>query len=872
MSAHNLSSYSAHGRFSGSSSHNGETPEDEPGFISSNSVHSRHSPDETVRAGGSSGGGLRSPTSSGPSQSRLPPTSYSRPPAPRAVSPDGGLSAARTAEATKGGRRLDRGGSDRPWRTTHGGEVPSSGGSNGPVDLLDDQHVGTHGSRQNMSSPFENMAADIEQRLAESKARLNHATNASTSSKSSASSSSSRHPRVITPTGADLTRQSSSGLNSRWDKFNDDPNLESDAALATGTAIGLAASSAAERQVRAHGSPDQTGESVMVLPVGSHHGGGRSAGMDNSQHSISSTGSRSLYERSGASGSGSGSGSSSGGLLSKARTSARNLMGSDDSSKSSPIRDASASDRHPLSPHDAVRLQAMQMLQLAGGADDSSDEGSSKMTMSKNPRTGGYSAHPVGQRGHASISGLDLSLSAGEDTADRSSGGGGLGQEVAFEEEPNMAAMVKNSSPSKKGSNWSSRYSVDRHLMFLTGGKDSRDLRSEMDSNTNYSSRQRDGGRSATGMYRASAYDMKSAGSSAGAASTQRDNAHKNKTKVPSTKSRWLDVDLAGRSSLPPPPHPSQTGGNYLVTEEIRRKKRRRLCVGSVLLVSLAAIIGSLYGTTFNSDGSTSLGSSSYWNVGEPVTFYVTGDVPYDQAEEERLSRDITGLPSDAEFVVHLGDVGLASTSSCAKSMYEGASSILKTSSRPVFVLPGNQDWNECPNPEMAFDNWMTSFHKFEDNFSHSFAVTRQLGRQENFSFLHNGVLFIGLHLVDGSIPDRTEWNLRHQDCVQWAEQALNDFGEEQYRAVVILGHARPTALLGDFFWPIIDDLNDVNKPVLYVHGNAMQGWTVYKPFSDASRLKAVELEKGGKSPPVKIRVGMGGDPFRFDRRSSNNA
>ena len=46
----------------------------------------------------------------------------------------------------------------------------------------------------------------------------------------------------------------------------------------------------------------------------------------------------------------------------------------------------------------------------------------------------------------------------------------------------------------------------------------------------------------------------------------------------------------------------------------------------------------------------------------------------------------------------------------------------------------------------------------------------------------------------------------------------------------------------------------------------------MYKPFSDASRLKAVELEKGGKSPPVKIRVGMGADPFNFDRRSSDKA
>jgi hypothetical protein len=149
-----------------------------------------------------------------------------------------------------------------------------------------------------------------------------------------------------------------------------------------------------------------------------------------------------------------------------------------------------------------------------------------------------------------------------------------------------------------------------------------------------------------------------------------------------------------------------------LATEEIRWKKRRRLCAGTVLLVGLAAIIGSLHGTNFKSDGSPgALGSSSYLNVGEAVTFYVTSDVPYNEAEDERLSRDLTTLPSDADFIVHLGSVGLASISSRAESMYDGANSILKTTSRPVFVLPGNQDWNECPNPDMAFDNWMTYFH-----------------------------------------------------------------------------------------------------------------------------------------------------------------
>lgn len=895
---YNLPSYSAHGRFASSSAGSGggnDTPDDEPGFISSNSAHGR-----SGGGAGSSSSGGRPPQSSS-SSSRLPPSyigssgSSSRPPAPRAVvSPD----ASSASSAAMSGR-------DRPWRSQHGGGSSGMATNNGDDDepgLITSAsvHAGSSSSTssaggrpsasaRHQPSPFELMASDIEQRLAESKARLNHATGTG--------SSSSRSSAVVTPTNSNsnassannpntLERSSSSGLNSRWDHFSSDPGLAEESRSATGRAIASAATSAAERQVQASGSPDRSGESVMVLPVGSHHGDrvirsssssrNNASGMDDSTHSTSS-----LYERSGA------------------------------SRKQSQPRQP----QQPMSPQDAIRLQAMQMLQLAGGADpDSGSEdgsttgggniGGGRMGLSRNPRTGGYSAHPIGQRAHASISGLDMSLSAGG-ASGKSGGGGGYGEEVTFEEEPNVSDMLSGNGKGGGGKSWSSRYSVDRHLMFLTGGKDSRDLMSEMEGLSSGGPggakgsgagagasmapaarqvRDATGGRSATGMFRASAYDMKSAGSSAGAASSARDYAHKNKMKVPrdsskSSSSSWgwrsSGINLSDRSSLPEPPNNFHSG-NFLITEEIRRKRRKRLCVGTVILVALAAIIGSLYGTTFgNRGGSNSYGSTSsnYWNVGEPVTFYVTSDVPYNDAEENQLSRDLSRLPNDAEFVVHLGDVGLATTTSCAETMYKGASTILKSSSRaPVFVLPGNQDWNECPNPDAAFDNWMQYFHRFEDNFSHRFAVTRQLGREENFSFLHNGVLFIGLNLVDGTVPDQTEWNIRHQECVQWAEQALNDSGLEEYRAVVILGHARPTALLGDFFWPIINDINEINKPVLYVHGNAMQGWTVYKPFSDASRLKAVELEKGGNSPPVKIRVGMGGDPFSFDRRSSNKA
>ena len=903
--------HSAHGRMSRRNSNSEDNdPEDEPGFISSASAHGGGRSRNNNHGGGTSSNYRdRRP----PQSARLPPSSsssssysslhrgtasvssQSRPPPPRpaAVSPDNsGSSGSPTSR-----RGLS---SDRPWRSQHGGgtNADDQEDQEGPGMITSASvHAGSSTSRAPASrrhqpsnlqstssqgqgqgqpplSPFELMASDIEQRLRESKARLDSADSGSRAIVSPASGSNAGTSNATDNTTSSSS-PSSSGLNSRWDHFTADPaTLAAQSRSATGRAVvGLAAQVGGEEDHR-------------HLVVSSDDG---------------------LSDRSGA-------------RLASPRSTTP--------SRRAPSSSSGGVNTSHMSPQDAIRLQAMQMLQLAGGPDEDSSGsddggGSNKrkggrrgMGLSRNPRTGGYSAHPVGQRAHASISGLD----GGNGRGGGGYGGGGYGEEVTVEEEPNVNAMLSSrggGSPGSndknrngKSSNWSSRYSVDRHLMFLTGsqhGGGGGSVHGSVHGNGGSGNGGNGGGgaassmapaarqvrdaTSATGMYRASAYDMKSAGSSAGAASQARDYAHRNKIKVPRRQgqgqgqgngygfgfgSGWkTGLNLSDRSSLPEPPNNFHSG-NYLITEEIRRKRRKRLCTGTVVLVALAAIVGAVYGTTFGGgDDADAYGSNAaaYWNVGEPVTFYVTSDVPYNNAEENVLSRDLSRLPDDAEFVVHLGDVGIAATTSCAESMYEDASYILKSSSRaPVFVLPGNQDWNECPNPDAAFDNWMQYFHRFEDNFSHRFAVTRQLGREENFSFLHNGVLFVGLNLVDGTVPDQTEWNVRHQECVQWAEQALNDFGPDEYRAVVLLGHARPTALLGDFFWPLINDINDINKPVLYVHGNAMQGWTVYKPFSDASRLKAIELEKGGKSPPVKIRVGMGADPFNFDRRSSNKA
>jgi hypothetical protein len=81
---------------------------------------------------------------------------------------------------------------------------------------------------------------------------------------------------------------------------------------------------------------------------------------------------------------------------------------------------------------------------------------------------------------------------------------------------------------------------------------------------------------------------------------------------------------------------------------------------------------------------------------GKTTTFYVMADVPYDSDEETKLTRDLEGLPGDAAFVIHLGNIQDASVTLCPEYAYEDASQVLKTSPAPVFMLPGENDWNNC--------------------------------------------------------------------------------------------------------------------------------------------------------------------------------
>tara|TARA_R110002111_G_scaffold2705_4_gene17921 strand:- start:7524 stop:8387 length:864 start_codon:yes stop_codon:yes gene_type:complete len=251
------------------------------------------------------------------------------------------------------------------------------------------------------------------------------------------------------------------------------------------------------------------------------------------------------------------------------------------------------------------------------------------------------------------------------------------------------------------------------------------------------------------------------------------------------------------------------------------------------------------------------------------VTFYVMGDVPYKPAEDVLLPQQIIALPNDAAFVVHVGDIK-GGAAPCDEAVFQKVAGMLSQSKAPVFIIPGDNEWNDCPDPDQAWKLWEQYFMRFDRRWQHSLPVVRQWEREENFSFVKGGVLFIGLNIVGGRIHDVAEWKQRHAADLDWVRRNLRRFGAE-VSSLVIFGHAKPILVHNDFFDPFNKEALEFGKPILYIHGDG-HSWIYDFPFA-AKNILRVQVDQGGIAPPLKVTITDDKKtPFQFDRRNGKPA
>ncbi len=250
------------------------------------------------------------------------------------------------------------------------------------------------------------------------------------------------------------------------------------------------------------------------------------------------------------------------------------------------------------------------------------------------------------------------------------------------------------------------------------------------------------------------------------------------------------------------------------------------------------------------------------------VRFSAMADFPYSPAEDRLLVRQIISLPTANDFVIHLGDIK-SGEAPCDEAAYIKIHRMLSRSKAPVFIVPGDNEWNDCADPAKAWKLWKKHFTGFDQRWKHRFPVFRQIGRKENFSFVHRTVLFVGLNIVGGRLHDPAEWKKRHAKNLDWTRRNLELFGPN-ISCLVLFAHAEPNKNHRDFFGPFDKAAAKFGKPVLVLHGDGHR-WIHDRPF-EAQNILRVQVDQGSVAPPLLVTITDDPKtPFVFDRRMSED-
>ncbi|MDA0578258.1 MAG: metallophosphoesterase [Verrucomicrobia bacterium] len=261
------------------------------------------------------------------------------------------------------------------------------------------------------------------------------------------------------------------------------------------------------------------------------------------------------------------------------------------------------------------------------------------------------------------------------------------------------------------------------------------------------------------------------------------------------------------------------------------------------------------------------------------VRFSAIGCGPYELHEEEDLLRQIAdeNARGESAFMIHLGDI-MAGSTPATEARYARVAEILRELKMPTFIVPGDNEWNDQAAPDKAWSLWRQYFNHFDALWSTNVApltepkpalaeVLHQDVRPENFSFVHKGVLFVGINLPGGTVHDRAEWALRLPQNAQWIEANIRRSGSA-VRAAVIFAQALPNADNESFFAEFRASVARFAKPVLYLHADG-HSWVRDQPWPEANLLR-VQTDQLGIAQPLLVTVaskGDGVDIFQFDRR-----
>jgi hypothetical protein len=201
-------------------------------------------------------------------------------------------------------------------------------------------------------------------------------------------------------------------------------------------------------------------------------------------------------------------------------------------------------------------------------------------------------------------------------------------------------------------------------------------------------------------------------------------------------------------------------------------------------------------------------------------------------------------------------------------------------------LAAGDNEWTECANVNESQGFWRLAFDNLNERYwpqsKRDLNVTRKLNRRENFSFVKNGVLFIGLNIVGGKVtPNRPAWDAVLTDEYIWAADLMTKYKKstdltKTVGRMVLFFHANPNSNHKAFFDPFSNYVKNVlnnTVPILFVHGDEHK-WLYTPNYMGLKSVLRISLVGETKNPPLKLTVNANGksvttlsDAFIYDRR-----
>lgn len=266
-----------------------------------------------------------------------------------------------------------------------------------------------------------------------------------------------------------------------------------------------------------------------------------------------------------------------------------------------------------------------------------------------------------------------------------------------------------------------------------------------------------------------------------------------------------------------------------------------------------------------------------------PLVFSAMGCGPYCPADlsAAKMYVGLENKEPTSQFLIHLGDIctGVAARDgSLTEKTYTDIKDLFtKGNTIPAYIVPGDNEWNDRPDPDAGWALWSKHLLGLEKNFKAGWKTARQRERPENFAFVTNGVLVIGINLPGGRVHDKEEWTRRFRENNAWIEAQFTKHKTDASAAIVCaqanpVGQGRITATVKNLFSPFTQPFGKLaasfEKPVLFLHADGHK-WTVDKPWKDAQNITRVQVDRlEPKFPPVQITVDATAEkPFTFERR-----